>query len=293
MALFSLGTPAAQAAAEVTGDGGIATPSIVGGQQASSLHGEVSFQFGGAHRCGGVLFIRNWVMTSADCGAAAAQNGAIVRTGSLDWTTGGQLVGIKRVVLNPPYTGETPKGDLALVELDRRVDMPTVPLAFGADSAGTPGIPTLITGWGRTCQDPTNPACAVAPNRLKQLATVVADPSRCYLGTTEAGAPVFDPATEVCFASASGLPEMACTGDSGSGLYRYMFGRWRLVAILVGDGDDLTPRANYCSTSPSGGQGTGIAERIAPWFPWIIRTLFSCDPAAAQELNTVTAKQVL
>lgn len=281
------GASAAQAAtSEPAGDGPQVL--IVGGQEAKNLQGEVSIQYGGRHRCGGNLITPQWVLTAGHCADLVIPGETKVRTGSLDWTTGGQFVGVKRVVVNPLFNENYAKGDNALVQLDQPVKARVVPMSLSPIKVGTI---TRATGWGRTCKDPARPECSVLPNKLQQLDTVIVNPGRCDLGTTPEGVPIFDPATEVCIASADGQAKMVCNGDSGGPLKRKIGGTWFLVATAVADGDDLVPHPNDCNTGPDGvTPGVGIFEKVGPSFKWILSTLLECDPKAARQFASSTRR---
>lgn len=284
-ALLALGsgsiTPAFAAASGPSGD----DPSIliVGGTDAADLKGEVSIQANGQHRCTGSLITREWVLTAAHC-SVLDDPAAQVRAGSLDWTAGGELAGVSQVVRHPAYDWYKVAFDQALVKLDRPVRARPIPMAL---SPGHDGTLTRIRGWGRTCQDDARPECGVPSQRLQELETVVKS-SRCDWGLAPDGTPGFDPKTGTCIVSADGEPKQACHGDSGGPLQRKLGRHWYLVATMVGDGDSPEAHPNYCSTSPTGEQGSAVMANVGPSFRWIMATLLTCDRPAAHELAATT-----
>lgn len=282
-AVMGLGaTSNAHAASGPSGD----NPSflIVGGQDATVLRGEVSIQANGRHRCTGSLITRQWVLTAAHC-TVLDDPAAQVRAGSLDWAAGGELRGISRVERHPRFNLEHVAFDQALVKLDRPVRARPIPMAISPGGAGTI---TRLSGWGWTCQD-DGPECQVPSQKLQELRTVVA-PSLCDWGIASDGTPGYDPKAATCIVSADGKPKQACHGDSGGPLQRRLGSQWYLVATMVGDGDSMAIHPNYCSTSPSGGQGSAVAANTGPSFRWIFSTLFEYDPWAARELTATTSQ---
>jgi len=263
----------AMIAAPITGGSAWA---FVGGQDAHSPGSHAAVWINGKYRCTGtVVGDRTWVLTSGDCAALAqtAPTEAVVGTLALGLCPtsgkGCERVDVVGAFFDPNYTGETPAYDVGLLHLAHPVHVSPAWIDPAFDRVGATGI---AAGWGYACQDPAVPTCNQPAATLQRLRMSMVDPARCDLGTLPSGAPVVDPRFVACVAASDGSSAMACIGDSGAVLRG---------TINVGDGDDLSSRPDFCATSPSGGQGTGLAVRIGPSFWWIINTIcHGGDPAA-------------
>ncbi|EHK98516.1 putative Trypsin [Glarea lozoyensis 74030] len=183
---------------------------IVGGSAASSGQFPyiVSLQKSGSHFCGGVLINSKTVVTAAHCSVGQSASSVKVRAGTLTWASGGTLVSVSSIVVNPSYSSSTINNDVAVWKLatalptSSTIKYATLP-AQGSDPAA--GTSTTTAGWGTTSENSNS-----LPASLRYVSVPVISRSSCQAsyGTSSVTTNMF------CAGLAAGGKD-SCSGDSG------------------------------------------------------------------------------
>jgi secreted trypsin-like serine protease len=138
-----------------------ATPFIIGGSETtiSSAPWMVQLAYyddatGDGYFCGGTLVAPNKVLTAAHCVAGLdwTRNGAVLAGASdLYDSANGTVAGVWRQWNHPKYNAAAIQNDVAVLTLDRPLDIPTLRLAASNDDAlYTAGRDSVVYGWGLT-----------------------------------------------------------------------------------------------------------------------------------------------
>jgi snapalysin len=209
LAVTGLLAPAAAAAA--------AEPStnVVNGRQASENYSFMVYVSG----CTGSLIKANWAVTAKHCPTPGS-----VRVGSINRTSGGTVVAVRRAVNHSRI-------DVKLLELASSVTHAPAPIPT---TSGATGTATRIIGWGQTC--PTR-GCGSTPQIANELDTSILADNRCS---------GIDGAYEICTNNTNGNAG-ACYGDSGGPQVRSVSGRWQLIGVTSRAGNNNAT----CATGPS------------------------------------------
>ena len=188
---------------------------VVGGRPATENYPFLVYLNG----CTGSLIKGNWAVTAKHCPTPGS-----VRVGSVDRSSGGTVVSVRRGVNHPRI-------DVKLLELASTVSYAPAPIPT---SSGAVGTATRIIGWGQTC--PAS-GCGSAPRVANELDTSIVADSRCS---------GIDAAYEICTNNPNGNAG-ACYGDSGGPQVRSVSGRWALIGVTSRAGNNNPT----CATAPS------------------------------------------
>ncbi len=178
---------------------GAVTPKIVGGSITTIPQPWVaSLQQNGRHGCGGSLIAPQWVVTAAHC-VSGGPSPSHVRLGSLNRSSGGQLIAIAQTYVHPGYNGNVNGGnDIALLRLQTAVSgISPIAIAGSSPAAGTA---VRLYGWGQTTPPRGGDG---GSEQLKELDTQVIAPGNCANYTTG----------DLCIRGTTSAT--ACYGDSG------------------------------------------------------------------------------
>jgi secreted trypsin-like serine protease len=197
---------------------------IVGGTNASA--GEypavAQISFGFIFSCTGTLISPDTVLTAGHCSSitspttiaspasypAATIN---VRIGHHQDSTGGEVVPVSRVIMQPSYIGLTSSHDISLLKLSRPATKTPVKVSGPAEtSLFAPGTMETIVGWGVTKENGSG------PEYLQKAQVPIVDEQTCDAQNANIGG--IDPDTNICAGYAQGGVD-TCQGDSGGPMF--------------------------------------------------------------------------
>ncbi|MCR3746075.1 S1 family peptidase [Lentzea californiensis] len=190
-------------------------PMIIGGSYAQNFPYAARLFANGRENCSATKIAPNWILTAEHCVASSATY--TFRAGSLDQTSGGQMVTASQIIKHP-------SADLALARVSPAMSGPFAPLVANV----TAGQTVQLYGWGATCTN--QPEINCQSRYLKVANTrVTTTNGRDYRG----GVAI----------SVTRVDGIAAGGDSGGP----MFANGRQVGVA--STSDRSTRSNYTSVN--------------------------------------------
>lgn len=262
------GAAATVAAAFIASASSVTAGAIIEGESASQQYPFAASMWierasGQRFHCAGSLIDAGWVETNAHC--LATKNDPItadkvqLRIGSNDRLTGGTVVGVQQIVVNPAWDDATADGDIILLKLAHPVPYRPVHIAH---QPVHPGDAVRVIGWGCTTL-PTSCTAASLPTGLRQLDTTVATRDACTAGLLHT--------RETCTAPGESGAE-ACAGDSGGAVLVEHDGEWQLVGSVSRSGATLPADTGNCQGEPM------VSTDVTKYRWWTLLTIWSGGP---------------
>jgi secreted trypsin-like serine protease len=200
------------------GDGAEPVREVVGGDEAPS--GRFPWMVRLSMGCGGALTAPRVVLTAGHCVDGTGPDRSITVTAGVADLGSPKAITARSVsvIRAAGFQNETRGDDWALIELDRALDLPTLPL--GRADKGT----FTIMGWGQTSEHSLR-----QQRRLRYASVSTVSDGTCARAYRKAGVELV--ADESICAGKRGVD--TCQGDSGGPMVRRTgSGRWEQVGIV-------------------------------------------------------------